>query len=537
MLAKESFQDRATIEPSENSSEVYVSTELGKSFSEQNTLTLLQAMTPTERSSRAQAIFLELKQQERLEEAVMFLDMAWRIGTRDINLFIELVDSLQKLGRTQEVVARCREAAFYYMSQNQPELTMLVANLKIKLGDESYDYVLYSCLERVFSGYQVAPRQIRTEPPYKVGYVLWGECQHESTLPGLFFRIAQAQDRSIFEPIFFSLNPRASLPLDDASSVVSKIVAAGFKLQINPTNSPNAIDRVVSLAEEIRRQEIDLVVFQSQFPHYCATALLRPAPIVSGFDHGNPNVYTSPALDYAFSTVPRHSVEHPCNSILLTPAFLSDPIGQIEPLDKASIEVPESAPLIVTTGLPTKFDAKISGVFDFFAMVGDVLADNPTVYWCIIGVAEEEIPYLLELLSSSCRERVRCVGHVPDINPYLKIATVYLDTFPIAGGLSIHQAMALGVPTFTYRIPFDGRFDKSSKYSVMGDLLPDRSILWVEPTTEAIGSMLRSTLADPELRNRLSIEGKVLANYLGDRKRFVSDLEARYLEIIKQAQQ
>lgn len=514
-----------------------MTTEAGKNPSAQQIQDSLRAVSPSERSRRAIQLFLVLSEQNRHQEACDLLDLAWRLGARELGVLIALIVGLKTMERTDEILDRCREAAFHYSTLNLPEETLFAADMQAEHGITPYDHVIYSCLEQVFSRHQVAPRQIRKEPPYKIGYVLWGDNQRESSLPGLFFRIGKAHNRAIFEPIFFSYHSPSSLPIDDSSTFVSKIVAHGFELHGNSTESAEVGKRVISLAQEIRRREVDIVVFQSQLPRYCATALLRPAPIVAGFDHGDPNVYSSPALDYAFSSVPRYSIEHPCDSILLIPAFLSDPPSDSAAIDRETINVPEEAQLIVTSGFQAKFDEKIAGVFDFFSVVGKILEENTTLHWCIVGVTEDEIQHLLRLLSSSVRERVRCIGIVPDINPYLKIATVYLDTFPIAGGLAVHQAMALEVPTFTYRLPFEGKFNKLSKYSVVGDLIPERSLLMTEGNVEAIGAMLRRTLVEPNLRMQLVMEGKLLADRLGDHKRFLADLEARYLEIITAAQE
>jgi len=475
----------------------------------------------------------KLLEAERSEEATELFDLAWRLNERVPWVLAVLVKLLNSQRRERDALDRCREAALSWMLADMPEGVIFAVTLAGTCGEPETDHILYSCLEGCLRGAKLPGRPTRSASPYRIGYVLCGENQPSSTLPFIFSRIAMAHDRSAFEPVFFSALHRDSTPDGDSHPAIAQLRAAGFDIHYNLGKDEGLLASSISLAKTIHAQEVDVVVFQSQAPNYFVSALLRPAPIVLGFDHGNPHVYVSTALDHAVSAVPRFAVEHSVDSICLPPCFLNQEITDTAPISRESIDVPKEAPLIVTSGLPTKFDARISGVSQFFGEMNQLLLRNPTAHWCIVGVTRDDIPRLMEKLDPGCAARLRCVGMTPDITPYLKAATVYLDTFPISGGLTVHHAMRLGIPTFTYQFAFRKKFNKLSEYSVVGDFIPRGSVLLVDENPQAICEKVQQLLSSAVLREIHSMEAVAVAKSLSDGQSFVATFESKLSDLIR----
>lgn len=498
----------------------------------------LQKTTIIDRAYTALRISQDLISQGRTSEALRTVDLAWKLGTKDPSLLSLLVELLEGSGRARDALDRCREAALFYLRDNNLPALFSAVEMGQLLALESHLYanddLLYQPLSIGLKGKRCPTRPFNATPPYRIGYVLWGDDAPFASLPRLFLQIANNHNNRLFKPVFFSAYNEAQLPLSDPTSAVSRIRSSGFEFEFNNRPAASNYERALNLAEQISNAAIDIVVFQSQMAMFYVTALLRPAPLILGFDHGDPGVYSSTALDYTLTAVPRFTVEHMTNSIALPPAYLADMVAESPPaIGRHALNIPNDAILLMTSGFLAKFDKNVASIPQYFEMMNEVMLSHPNTYWCIVGITEAEIPHLLPLLAPSVRSRVRFTGLVKNITTYLKACDIYVDTYPISGGLTVHEAMLLGIPTFTFRFGFNGPFNKLKEYSSVGDYLKEDSLHLVAANIPAIKTKLEAMITSPKYRIEHANPGRETARALFNTSHFVGALERVYASLIE----
>ncbi len=118
---------------------------------------------------------------------------------------------------------------------------------------------------------------------------------------------------------------------------------------------------------------------------------------------------------------------------------------------KASLGFPSDSKVIVTVASAYKYKA-VAG-FDFLATIQEILSREPKAVLLAIGPTEQEPEWrkLREMTSG----RVRAIGIVPasELDRYLFIADVALESFPVNSPTALMEIARYKIPCLTLRTP------------------------------------------------------------------------------------
>lgn len=495
------------------------------------------------RIDTALALAVECLRLRQLEQALALLELAWRLGARHEGVLDVLVALLRGKGRARDAFDRVREGALACSERRDFEGVLRCLSLSHELSSEDkesrrqpQDFCITQAVRHAFESFTLPQRSLPAQAPLRIGYVFWGDTAPGCRLPYLFVRIAEHHDRARYSPAFFSECGEHAFTDPATARLRGDCAALGIPFHLNPrdaTPDTTPFARARGLCEAIAREEIDILVFQGQTPVFFATALMRPAPIVVGFDHGSPAMYSSVALDACIASVDRFVIEHLCDAMAIEQrenCFLPAIEPVKAPLQRGALELPADAVVVMTVGMPSKFAPAVRGIEDYFAMVVELLQEDPRVHWVVVGVTMEELSHVRQLLEP-VRRQVRLLGRTDGIEHLLPLADVYLDTFPISGGLSVFQAMRQGLACVTYRFYWNQLFDPEREYSMVGDYLDGSEVVVPEPTLAAVKQRLVRLVLEPSYRAVIGELGAKQIEAQADVPRFVRACEARYLQL------
>lgn len=236
------------------------------------------------------------------------------------------------------------------------------------------------------------------------------------------------------------------------------------------------------------------------------------------------------------SSVDRFVIEHLCDTLSIDQkdnAFLPQREGQVPPLRRGDIGVPDDALVVMTAGLPSKFSPGIAALGDYFQMIREVMGAHDQVHWVVAGMTEEQLRLVWKNVPSTLENRIHALGVTDGIDHVLPVADVYLDTFPVSGGLCVFQAMRKRVASITYRFWWNGLLDVAREYSMVGDFLDGTEVVVPEATVAAQKERLLRLLANQTYRMRIADLGAKLIEAQADDRRFARACEQRYLELVR----
>jgi hypothetical protein len=226
-----------------------------------------------------------------------------------------------------------------------------------------------------------------------------------------------------------------------------------------------------------------------------ATEMVQ-APVRVGIDVGHPQWYTSAALDVSITACshchwealsPSVKVQH------IFPAFDADRSARWanRAAYRERVGLSESAPVIVSTGMPGKFAHA-----DFWRCVNAVLAQRDVV-WIFVGIGRAHAERI-----SEHRGRAAFLGFRDDFAQILSIADVYVDTWPVAGGEALSIAAHLGLPCVVGCPMTAGLFDKARAYAGKAEAFTGSPLMAPEATEEGYKATVFRAIDRPDVREQ-----------------------------------
>lgn len=237
----------------------------------------------------------------RQHEALCCAERAWFLGWRESGLAEFLIRGLSAAGRGRDTLDRIREFGTYAVRIGNRVLAcnalMLFQQCALVAGVPPHDSILSDLIIGMLK--QPRPPFRRRTGRLRVGYVLYGEAIANCILPSLIVNIIANHDRSRYEPVLFSFFPIEYILNANAafSSILCQIQSIGVKLIANDDGS-NLYEYALSLSRLIKSEEIDVLIPHGQHAPNFILAALGPAPLILGFDTGDPHSYSSQALDH-----------------------------------------------------------------------------------------------------------------------------------------------------------------------------------------------------------------------------------------------
>ena len=283
----------------------------------------------------------------------------------------------------------------------------------------------------------------------RIAYLMKGIVALNSVLMKINLLFAKYHNKSIFEVSFYV--PETEL------SVLNSPQGKGYKELFESYDTkliaaPNIDDeekKLLAVSKNIYDNSPDILITNAalvDFSHYFITSL-RPAPITIGLVYGPPPQYAPLILDWSISAVKHPLMDCPVDCSLINLEFELPNRKDTVAYTKTDINLPHDAFILMSAGRFPKFQNQ-----EFWKSIHDILIDHPGVYYVAIGVEENQISFLRNVLSPETTRRVRFLGWRADYLNFLILADVVLDTYPSGGGVVLVDAMSLGIPIVSFRM-------------------------------------------------------------------------------------
>lgn len=165
---------------------------------------------------------------------------------------------------------------------------------------------------------------------------------------------------------------------------------------------------------------------------------------------------------------------------------------------RAELLIPKSGTIIMSAGRQSKFEnSELLENILFF------LEEYVDCYFIAVGPSHFPSNFISRFEKHSAFKRMKTVEWNSGYKEYLKIADIFIDTFPSGGGITIVDAMAASAPVLTFNNHLNYRFTqvdwRPGKYYVPDSFLIVEANDWI-----AFREKLRLFVTDENLRKTYS---------------------------------
>jgi len=472
------------------------------------------------------------------EQAMVFIRRVWNLSGQDakyLPLFIAIhaaggnVEPIRgaykALGMRKAGAGKTSEALEHFHAWQYAYA------VHSKVDDYCYDFEVLDCISQLARQHAFP---LRVPTPFehrkvRLAYLMFGMTHVNSVIVKNSLTFARFHDASRFDVTFFVPDQATSvLERKEAVENIKAIERAGWKVVIAP-DSFSEMKSLHEIAKSIYEASPDILVTTAalaDFKHFYIAAL-RPATFVVGLCQGPPPQYIAPSFDWSISWTRHPMMDCPTNCTLVNGA-VPLPERRIAAREaKSTFGIPEDELVIMSCGRPSKFQDQ-----GMWISILDALRAHPGTRYVVVGL--ETLPSFLDrLLTPDIANRVRIFGRVRDFHSVLSMADVVVDTYPSGGGMTVVDAMAMGIPVVSFKNNYMRTFsqtDWSPAEEFMGvpELLVDRGDF------AQLVNLLNKLLTDREYRNEMSrICNERIHKTSGNPAQMVQDCENVYLNVMK----
>lgn len=330
------------------------------------------------------------------------------------------------------------------------------------IDTHSYDPEIIACIERMSAPdrfvARARPRRAEEGERIRLAYLTHGLTHVNSVLVKIDQVFARLHDKSRFAVAYFTTEGETTVAASpDAQAAIGNIIGSGCEVFV-PPDGEMLHERLLSVGSQIRAFDPDILITSAalaSFKNYFVTCL-KPAPVTIGFHQG-------PSPQFAWHTL-NHSISWFLTTLPDCPADCSHvPLEldlprreEIRPASRADLELPEAATVMASSGRAAKFQSP-----GYWRAMADILRENANLYWLIIGLSEDQVPFLESILTSEVRARVRFRGWRRDYLELLALADLAVDSYPVGGGVVLTEAMSLGLPVVSFKHDYINLFSNN----------------------------------------------------------------------------
>lgn len=472
------------------------------------------------------------------EQALAFIQRAWNFSGQDekyLPLFAAIhaaVDDMPSIRGAYKALGMKRASANKISEALDCFNAWQYAYATHKKADEYY--YDFEVLDRISQ--LAAPRAFPSQKPtphknkkVRLAYLMFGMTQLNSVIVKNSLTFARFHDASKFDVTFFIPDQATSvLERKEAVENIKRIERDGWKVVLAP-DSFSEIKSLHEIANAIYEASPDILVTNAalaDFRHFYITAL-RPAALVVGLCQGPPPQYIAPSFDWSISWTKHPMMDCPTNCTLVNGA-VTLPDRKINTKEaKSRFGIPENELVVMSCGRLFKFQDQ-----DIWISILDTLRAHPDTHYVVVGL-ETRPSFLERLLTPDIASRVRIIGRVKDFYSVLSMADIVVDTYPSGGGMTVVDAMAIGIPVVSFKNNYMKMFSQTDwspaeEFMGMPELLVDRGDF------AQLGNLLNKLLTDHEYRNEMSRICKVrIHETSGGPAQMVRDCEEVYLNVMK----
>lgn len=495
---------------------------------------VMQALAPGSLQARRSANLIlanAYSQAGKGEQALYCAERAWFLGHRAADLLTFLTRALPAAGRARDALDRLREAAVDAIDSGDParacDVVLQYQFMASALGVPLHDPVFTPAFLALMARHR-QPAKGRGARPLRVGYVFWGEEQRGNVLPPVPIEIARNHDRSRFEPYFFSCISREALASQhDTGPVWLAAIDEIGATFVGGTPAAGAYGYATMLAANLREYEIDVMIPIGQFGINFFLAALRPAPVIIGLDVGNPHGYSSAALDHVIVSLGghRYTMEEECDASQVYGAYTAFTGFDHQAIDRTSLGIAPDEIVVMTSGSAAKFQNP--ALLDMLGQIAvEGVADKVRVV--LIG-PDWNGPvgaHFRQTLPEAIQARMVLTGYRTDFSSVIRIADIYLDSYPIGGGWAMYEALAAGIATIAYGEKLRGLFNKNVHFTPASTHCTGSGLVVSGEDVSFMKQRAKDLIAAPELRRSLAAKGPEVVRKLLNKEGFTRDVEA-----------
>jgi hypothetical protein len=412
--------------------------------------------------------YQETGRKSDLQQAKVFIERAWllsRFSRGLLPLYLQIHSSLDDIAGIRDAYKRVgmkmasrgniREAIRYF------DLWQYAYVEFRNLDKYEYDFDILDCVDRLAQPYRLSPpfrRGVLKDGKIRVAYLVKGINELGSVLVKINLLFARFHDRSRVDPVFF-------VPESENSVVESAVGREHLELfksygcEVRMPKETAFEKRLLAVGKMINDVRPDVLITSAalaDFEHYFITSL-RPAPWIIGLVQGPPQQFSPLNLDWGVAWSKHPLIDTPVSCSLIDFELEFPERNGLVPYGRHEVGIPESALVMASAGRCVKFQEP-----EFWQAIFDLLADHPQTYYLALGVEESQVPFLSSMLTAEIRSRIRFVGWQG--KEYLRslcLADIFIDTFPSGGGVTLIDAIALGIPALAFKNDYLRAYDQT----------------------------------------------------------------------------
>lgn len=325
------------------------------------------------------------------------------------------------------------------------------------IDTQSFDADIVACVERMTLLHRFdAGGQSRPGGKIRLAYLMQGLTHLNSVLIRIDETFARLHDKSRFEVAYFTVEDEEAVAASPhAQSAVRNIRAQGWELHVPPKGG-TLFEQLLSVGRRIHDFGPDVLVTTgalATFNNYFV-ACLRPAPLTVALHQGSTPLFTWHSFDHSISWFLTNLLDCPADCSHVPLEFDLPEREEVPVASREELDIPVGATVAASGGRWQKFQGA-----DFWRAMSDLLLEHPGLYWLVVGINEARMPSLPDLLAPEARSRIRFRDWGHDYLRYLAAADVFVDSYPVGGGMILMEAMGLGLPVVSFENDYVTAYD------------------------------------------------------------------------------
>lgn len=319
-----------------------------------------------------------------------------------------------------------------------------------KVDTHSFDPDILSSIERMSFLHRFEEQKHHQDfagRKIRLAYLMQGLTEPNSVLVQIDQVFARLHDRTRFELAYFTVDSEEAVAASTcAQAAVKNIENLGYKVFAAP-NTATLQQQLIGVGKLIHDFKPDILITSgglATFKNYFITCL-RPAPLTVAFHQGPTPQFSWHTFDHSISWFLTNFPDCPVNCSHV-PLELELKRPAISPISRASLNIAADAILLVSGGRWPKFQGE-----QFWRAMIELLEERDDLYWLVIGVRENQVPFLSSLLTDRVRSRIIFQGWRADYLEFVAAADLLVDTYPSGGAVFLMEAMSLGIPTVSFK--------------------------------------------------------------------------------------
>jgi predicted O-linked N-acetylglucosamine transferase (SPINDLY family) len=478
----------------------------------------------------------------KFEQARVFIQRAWVLSgfSSDlVPLYNEICSSLGDIASIRDVYKRLGlkraaegdiSGAIHYF-----DLWQYAYATFNSLDRYEYDFDILESMDRLAGPYRFPLRKRTSSQPgrrTRLAYLVKGVAETGSVLLKIIILFARFHNRSRFELTFFTPETEKTVQNSPTGKENLKLFESCNCKVILAPDLKNTQESILRVGRRIYEAKPDILITSAalaDFKHYFLISL-HPTPITIGFIQGPPPQFAPLSLDWGIAWVRHPLTDCPVGCSLVDLEEELPRREDVVPYERHQLNLPEEGILLLSGGRYVKFQDP-----EFWKAIIDVLGNHPHTIYIVVGVQENQLPFLPPMVPAAIKGRIRFFDWRKE-EDYLKIlclADILIDTFPSGGGAILLDAMSLGIPVVSFENNYMKRFDQTD-WSVAQEIVSLQEVIVPRRDFVYLKKVISRLIEDKGYRQDISERcRRDVHEKRGNPRRMVERCEEIYVKLIE----